>query len=139
MGMYSGLYYNQFGGKFEYGTDEVGKNRLHYLTIPFVYTYEVVEGVRLEVGPDLSFLLAAKEKYEFMGEKETYDIKEDVKSVQVGYNVAVSYTHEESGLGGFFRYNGGLTKMPSSDYDYKAYNGGFSLGVRYGINRLIHK
>lgn len=139
MGLYSGLFYNQFGGKFNYGDNEVSKNRLHYLSIPFTYTYEIYEGVRAEVGPDISFLVAAKEKYEYNGEKETYNINEDVSKVQIGYNIALSYTHDPTGLGGFFRYNGAFTKMPSSDYDYKAYNGGFSFGVRYRMNHLFNK
>ncbi len=139
MGLYSGLFYNQFGGKFNYSDDEVSKNRLHYLSIPFTYTYEFYEGIRAEVGPDISFLVAAKEKYEYMGEKETYNIKEDVSKVQIGYNIALSYTHDASGLGGFFRYNGAFTKMPSSDYDYNVHNGGFSFGVRYRMNHIFNK
>jgi hypothetical protein len=139
MGIYSGLFYNQFGAKFVYGDDEVSKNRLSYLSIPITYTYEFYEGIRAEIGPDISFLVAAKDKYEYLGEKESYDIKEDVRNVQIGYNIALSYTHYESGFGGFFRYNGAFTKMPSSDYDYNVVNGGFSFGIRYQMNHLFHK
>ena len=38
MGFISGLFYNQFGAKYEYGSNEVGKLRVHYLTIPFTFT-----------------------------------------------------------------------------------------------------
>jgi hypothetical protein len=141
MGFYSGLFYNQFGGKYEYtGTiDETSKDRLHFLTIPFTYTYEVYDGLRVEVGPDVSFLLAAKEIYEYNGTKETYDFKDDAAKAQLGYNIALSYTHEETGLAGFFRWNGAFTSVPDKDSDYKVYNGGFSFGIRYGLNRFLYK
>ena len=139
MGLYSGLFYSQFGGKYEYSSDETSKDRLHYLAIPITFTYEVYDGLRFEVGPDFAFLLAAKEVYEFMGEKETYDFKDDAAKAQLGYNIALSYTHTQSGLGGFIRWNGAFTSVPASDSDYKAYNGGFSFGARYRINHLFYR
>jgi len=138
MGFISGLFYNQFGAKYEYSSDDKGKLRVHYLTIPFTFTYTVYEGVNVEIGPDLSFLLAAKDKYEYMGEKETYDLKDDTNKVQIGYNIAVSYTHEESGLGGFIRWNGGFNNV-NKEGDYVIHNGGFSIGARYRINHLFEK
>jgi hypothetical protein len=140
MGIYSGLFYNQFGTRYpDDGSGETIKDRLSYLTIPFTFTYDVYKGIRLEAGPDLSFLLAAKEIYKFNGQKETYDFKEDVRKVQIGFNLAVSYIYEPLGLGGFIRYNGGLNRVPSSDFDTKAYNGGISFGARYRLNHLFYK
>lgn len=139
MGFFSGLFYNQFGSTIEYTEDDMSKDRLHYLSIPFTYTYDVFEGIRIEAGPDLSFLLSAKEKNEYMGQKETYDFKEQMHNIQFGYNIAVSYTHEETGLGGYFRYNGAFNKIPSSEYDTKIFNSGFSFGARYRINHLLKK
>jgi hypothetical protein len=69
----------------------------------------------------------------------TYDFKEDVRNVQLGYNIAVSYMHQQTGLGGFLRWNGGFTKVPTSEYGTSIYNGGFSIGARYRLNDLIHK
>jgi hypothetical protein len=141
LGFYSGLFYQQHGARFDYEgtTDETLKNKLHYLTIPITWTYEVYDGIRVEVGPDLSFLLAAKEKYKYQGQTETYNIKDDISKVQVGFNVAASYTHEPTGLAGFFRYNAGLTNVPSSDYDYVAKNGAISFGIRYRLNQHVIK
>ena len=139
MGFYSGLYYNQHGAKYEFSSDDTNKDRLHYLTIPFTFTYRVYDGIKVEVGPDLSFLLAAKQKNTYMGQTETYDFKDDVSKVQLGFNLAASYTHDQSGLGGFIRYNGGFTNVPSSDNDIKLKNGGISFGARYRINHLFYK
>ena len=141
MGIYSGLFYNQFGAKYDYendGSESSSKDRLSYLTIPVTFTYDLIYGIRAEVGPDISFLLSAKEIYKYDGDKETYDIKEDIANVQLGFNVGVAYTHEKTGLGGFIRYNGAFTSVPSSEYDYKAYNGSINLGVRYRINHLLY-
>jgi len=144
MGFYSGLFYNQFGGKWEYsGGSEIWKDRLHYLSIPFTFTYEVYDGLRIEAGPDVSFLLASKWIVEEDGVKETGDFKEDAAGAQLGYNIGLSYTHDQSGFGGFFRWNGAFTSPYSGDYvddtDFKVRNGGFSFGIRYGLNRLLYK
>jgi hypothetical protein len=142
MGINSGLFFNQFGARYDYEGDAAGsssRDRLSYLTIPFTFTYQVIEGLRAEAGPDLSFLVAAKEIYKYDGGKEIYDIKENIANVQVGFNLGISYTHDETGLGGFVRYNGAFTKIPSGDNEYKAYNAGFSLGVRYRINHLFYR
>jgi len=137
-GLNSGLFYNQFGAK--YGDEfEESKERIKYLTIPFTFTYEFYEGFRAEAGPDLAFLVGAKEIYEYNGQKETYDFKEDVRNFQLGYTLGVSYTHEPTGLGGYFHYNGGFTNVPISDYDTKFRNGGFTIGVRYRINQYLYR
>ena len=139
LGFTTGLLFNQFGSKYEYSSDEVSITRLSYLSIPFTFTYEVYNGIAIEAGPDLSFLLGAKEKYTYMGNTDSYDIKEDTRNVQIGFNVGVSYMHDDTGLGGFFRYNGGLNRVVSDEYDYKAYNGGLSVGLRYRVNQLFNK
>lgn len=138
LGFLSGLHYNQFGAKYEYSSNDKSKLRVHYLTIPFTFTYTVYEGVNVEIGPDLSFLLAAKEKNEYLGGKETYDLKDDTRKTQIGYNIAASYTHEESGLGGFIRWNGGFSNV-NKEGDYVIHNGGFSIGARYRLNKIVEK
>jgi hypothetical protein len=139
LGFYSGLFYFQNGAKIDLQetTGEMLRNKLHYLTIPFTPTYEVYKGIRVEGGFDLSFLLAAKAKYQYLDQTEIQNIKEEVSKAQIGFNIGTSYTHEPSGLIGFIRYNGGLTKMPSNDYDAKIRNGSISFGVRYMVNQYL--
>ena len=114
------------------------KNKLHYITIPITPTYEVYKGIRLEGGFDLSFLVAAKAKYEYLDQVEVQKIADEVSTAQIGFNIGTSYTHEPSGLAGFLRYNGGLTKMPSNDYDAKIHNGSISIGIRYRVNHHMN-
>ncbi len=139
LGFLSGLYYNQHGVKIDYSSDDQSKLRLSYLTIPLTFTYRVHNGISVEAGPDLSFLLSAKDKNTYNGQTETYDFKDETKNFQFGYNIAVSYMHDQSGLGGFVRWNGGLSKVRTSDSNNKIYNGGFSIGARYRINHLFYK
>ncbi len=136
----SGLFYSPFGAKVKYegdGYEQESKDKLGYLAVPLTFRYSFSNGLKAEAGPDVSFVLSAKKKYTYMGQTDTNDFKDDVGKVQIGFNAGLSYTHEDSGLGGFLRYNGGLTTMPNSDYDSKIYNGGISVGVRYDINSLF--
>jgi len=137
LGFYSGLFYFQNGAKYDYESTGTLKNKLHYLTIPFTPTYEVYQGIRVEGGLDLSFLLAAKGKYQYMDQTEIQNIKEDLSKAQIGFNIGASYTHATTGLIGFLRYNGGLTKLPSNDADYIARNGAISFGLRYIVNHHL--
>jgi len=140
LGFLSGLFYNQFGGRWEY-SDVKEKDKLSYLTIPITFTYEIIDGLRVEVGPDISFLVATKWIYDEGGDKTTESFKDDAAKAQIGYNLAISYTHEESGFGGFFRWNGAFTNPYSKDYigddDWKVHNGGFSFGIRYALSKIV--
>ena len=141
MGLLSGLYFNQFGTKYTYSGDgyiETNKERLSYITLPITYSYEVIDGLRLEAGPDVSVLLSAKQKFEYNGMKDINDIKDEINNFQFGFNFGASYLHEKTGLSGFIRYNGGFSKVPDGDYTGKLYNGGISGGIRYNINELFH-
>jgi hypothetical protein len=140
LGFYSGLLFNQFGGRWEY-SDVKEKDKISYLTIPITFTYEITDGLRVEVGPDISFMVATKWVYDEAGDKTTESFSDDAAKAQIGYNIAIAYTHEESGLGGFFRWNGGFTNPYSNDYigddDWKVHNGGFSFGIRYALNKIV--
>ena len=96
------------------------------------------ENVLAVFGWPLSFLLAAKEKNEYFGEKTTYNFTDDVRKVQLGYHIALAYKHHKSGLEGFLRWNAGFTKVPTSEYDTNIKNAGFSVGARYRINHLFY-
>jgi hypothetical protein len=140
LGFYSGLLYFQNGARIDLSetTGEMLKNKLHYLTIPFSPTYEVYNGIRIEAGFDLSFLLAAKAEYEYLDQVEIQNIKDEVSTAQIGFNIGTSYSHEPTGLAGFLRYNGGLTTMPSNEYDAKVRNGSISIGIRYRVNHHMN-
>ena len=76
--------------------DYTGTIKLSYLNIPLMAKYYVAEGFSLEAGPQIGFLLSAKDDYNDWRYGED-DIKEDVKGTDFGVNLGVGYKME-SGL-----------------------------------------
>ena len=138
-GLRSGLRFDGYGSRLDYsgdGIEDKAKDRLSYLTLPFTFNYEVANNFRVEAGPDVSFLLNAKQIQTYQGEKTTLNGTEYYSKAQVGLNIGVSYVHQ-SGVEFFAGYNRGLNKLRSSDYDQKIFNSSFNIGARYNINNLL--
>ena len=76
--------------------------KLAYLNIPVMAKYYVTEGFSLEAGPQIGFLMSAKEDSE--------DRKEFLNSTDFGFNVGAGYNlNEQMSLG--LRYNIGLSDI----------------------------
>lgn len=106
--------------------------KLSYLNLPIMAKYYVAEGLSLQVGPQLGFLLDAKVKVEVEGTEVEDDAKEAFKGVDFGLNFGLGYQLE---AGVFFdaRYNLGLSNIAdgegSEDVDLK--NSAFQISVGY--------
>ena len=111
--------------------------KMDYLNIPLMAKYYVTEGLSFEVGPQVGFLLSAKEKGEFDGDSETEDIKDFMNSVDFGLNFGLGYKLE-SGINFGARYNLGLSEVfedvDVDDDDDKSTNGVFQISVGYSFN-----
>ena len=89
--------------------DLEGEIKLTYLSIPLMAKFYVSEEFSLEIGPQVSFLLSAKDEYVFFGgETEEDDIKEYIKGLDLGANIGLGYKLE-GGLNFGARYTLGLT------------------------------
>lgn len=77
-----------------------------YLSIPVMAKYYVVEGLSLEAGPQVGFLLAAKAK----NGNDSEDMKDEFESVDFGLGIGASYKME-NGLFFNARYVLGLTDI----------------------------
>jgi hypothetical protein len=86
------------------GEDFDGTVKVDYLNVPLMAKYYVTNGLSLEAGPQIGFLLSAKDEYED-GED---DIKDFLKSTDFGVNFGLGYKLD-SGLFFSARYNLGLT------------------------------
>ena len=112
------------------------KSNLSYLNIPVMAKYYVAEKFSLEAGPQIGFLLSAKEKYEFSGNGVSESGKEDVKdsyeSIDFGVNFGAGYDFTEN-LSVGLRYNLGLSNIAKTEdgEDFKMNNSVFSLSVGY--------
>lgn len=104
----------------DYSDEEFeGTFKLDYLNIPLMAKFYVGEGFSLEAGPQIGFLLSAKDEYDFTGtafKSEEEDIKEFVKDIDFGINVGVGYKLE-GGLNFGARYNLGLSDANDSGDD----------------------
>lgn len=139
------LLYSAQGAKLKFSTaDEFSFTtekqdiKLGYLNIPIIAKYYVIPGLSIEAGPQVGFLLSAKnefsydyyitEAYSSSGED---DIKDDSKSIDFGFNFGAGYEFTEN----VFvqgRYNLGLTSISeetTGESDPK--NGVLQISVGY--------
>lgn len=97
----------------EYDVDgQNGKFKFDYLNIPVIFKFEVAEGLNLEVGPQVGFLLSANAE---MGDIEQ-DIKDYIKGTDFAAAVGLSY-RMQSGLSVGARANLGFSEG-SDDEDF---------------------
>lgn len=108
-------------------------SRLHYIDVPVLARVNA-GGLFFELGPQVGFLVAAKQKQELSGGTAagTYnqDIKDRVRTVDFGYAAGLGY-QLSNGPGIGLRYNGGFidTKNPSNSSSVR--NSAFQLYVSY--------
>lgn len=120
------------------------KLSLGYLNIPVMAKFYVAEKFSLEAGPQIGFLLSAKEKAEgsIGGENISVeaDVKDGHKSIDFGVNFGAGYDFTEN-LSVGIRYNLGLSNIYETgddsgeeieiESDAKVKNSVFSLSVGY--------
>ncbi|WP_281232068.1 porin family protein [Flavobacterium gelatinilyticum] len=118
--------------KAYFSSDE--KVNLGYLNVPLMFKYYVIEGLNIEAGPQIGFLLSAKSKYKVTDDYGTVSSNDDIKrlcnSVDFGLNFGLGYDVTKN-LSVGARYNLGLTNVYKSDYFAKAKNSVISLTVGY--------
>jgi len=89
-----------------------------YINVPVMFKYFVIKKLSIEAGPQVGFLVSAKDKYEstetFEGtvtkESKTVDVKNLHKSIDFGFNIGAGYDITDN----FFtslRYNIGLSDI----------------------------
>ncbi len=98
--MYSGQGFKQTIANTDY------KYNLHYINIPVLAQFMVGDGFRLETGPQLGILAAARQK---VGGASN-DIKGNYKPVDFGWVVGAGYIFP-SGFGIDARYNLGISNI----------------------------
>ncbi|WP_375435333.1 porin family protein [uncultured Hymenobacter sp.] len=82
--------------------------RLSYLDVPLAFHVNA-DGLFFEAGPQVGFLLAAKNKTGNV----SVDTKSGYNTVDFGYLFGLGY-QRKSGLGIGLRYNGGFTNIPKA-------------------------
>ncbi len=106
--------------------DELGGDadlKLGYLNVPIMAKYYLMEGLSIEAGPQVGFLMSAK--------AEDDDVKDGYKSIDFALNGGVAY---DLPMGVFFqaRYSAGLSDINDFEgSDAKITNNVISLSVGY--------
>lgn len=88
------------------GNSYEGKSSTLYLNLPLMVRYNIVAGLHGELGPQVGFLLSAKDKFQ----GESFDSKDGYKSLDFGVNVGAEYQFP-MGLFLNARYNWGLSNI----------------------------
>lgn len=136
------ILYSAQGAKSEESFDGVtitSKTKLDYLNIPIMAKYYVTEGLALEAGPQVGFLVSANAEDEVEGDTGDFDfetgdvdISDFTSGIDFGVGVGASYRLD---MGVFFgaRYNLGLSNIndfEGSD-DFKNQNNVIQISVGY--------
>ncbi|KAF2518520.1 PorT family protein [Flavobacterium salilacus subsp. salilacus] len=97
--------------------------KFDYINIPIMAKYYLMEGLSIEAGPQVGFLMSAK--------AEDEDIKDSYKSIDIALNGGVAY---DLPMGLFFqaRYSAGISDISDIEgSDDKITNNVISLSVGY--------
>ena len=136
------LLYSAQGSKEVYTEDFGGidvkvedKAKLDYINLPIMAKYYVTDGLSIEAGPQIGFLISSKleSEYTLDGETESneIDIKEFTSGLDLGLGIGLGYK-VDSGLNFSARYNLGLSNVNDfSGSDLKNQNNVFQLSVGY--------
>lgn len=123
------LVYSAQGAELSGGGD-TSKYKLDYLNIPLMAKYEVTQGLNLEAGPQIGFLLSAKDEFDEFDESGEEDIKEFFNSIDFGVGVGINYAME-TGLNFGARYNLGISDINDGFELSTLQNGVFQISVGY--------
>jgi len=104
-------------------TDNV-KTKLHYINVPVLVQYMFGKGVRLQTGPQVSFLTSAETKTPVA----EIDGNNVFKKTDFAWSVGAGYL-TGPGLGFDVRYNLGLTDISKNNADLK--NRVWQVGIFY--------
>ncbi|UYW01485.1 PorT family protein [Flavobacterium agricola] len=106
-------------GNVDFKTDV----KADFINVPILAKYYALEGLSVEAGPQIGFLVKAKQG--------SVDVKDAFKSVDFGLAVGASYYFTEN-IFASARYNFGLTDVAKHSSDgFKMHNNVFQVAVGY--------
>lgn len=123
------LLYSSQGALQKEGDDKIKWN-LGYINVPLMIQYNA-SGFYAETGPEIGFLMSAKIKYEFGGDSESMDVKDELKGINFGWGLGLGYKLQNN-LGIGARYVLGLSNIVDSD-EVKYTQNGFHVGLFYTL------
>ena len=119
------LVYSANGANYKYTNNDT-RISLGYINMPVLLQYMFASGLRLQAGPQVSFLVHAVSRNNSIKE----NIIDDLNTVDFGLATGASYQVPNTGFGFDARFNLGLTDI-NKDGNIKSTNRGFQVGVFY--------
>jgi len=113
-----GATYTNDNGDYKYNLD--------YINVPVLIQYMFDNGLRLEAGPQVGFLVSAKTK----NNSTTSDVRDDMNPIDFGVSFGASFVVPSTGFGLDARYNLGITDI-NKNGTVNSTNRGFQLGAFY--------
>lgn len=112
-------------------SDDYTKIVSSYINVPILAKLYVLKKLSVEFGPQFGFLMSAKEKTEYSGQKSEVAYNENyINTFDLSVALGASF-HVTSSIYVNFRYNLGLTDMLEESYFGENKNRVFQLGVGY--------
>ncbi|MBL0014449.1 MAG: PorT family protein [Flavobacterium sp.] len=121
------LLYSGQGATYTGSVPGFSRIKLDYITLPVLAKFPIANNLSLETGPQVGFLISAKNKT-----NESNDKIEDLKTIDFGLNAGLNY---ELNNGVFFqaRYNLGLTDVGIAGDNKRASN----AVIQFSIGKLF--
>lgn len=124
------IVYSLQGAQYTNSLGITTKRNLGYINVPVLLQYMFDNGFRLQAGPQVGFLVNAKDK---SSNGNSEDIKNSFKPLDFGLSAGIGYVHPATGFGVDLRYNLGLSNI-NENSTVKSSNRGGQLGIFYLIN-----
>ncbi|MDR6967937.1 opacity protein-like surface antigen [Flavobacterium arsenatis] len=133
------LLYSQQGTKLEYTESDGFENytikataKYDYLNIPVMAKYYVANGFNLQAGPQIGFLVGAKDKVEVESIALEVDAKDNLNKLDFGLNFGAGYDFTNK-IFAEVRYNLGLSELGKDEEGLEGKNSVFqiSLGFKF--------
>ncbi|MEL0644823.1 porin family protein [Olleya sp. Ti.3.14] len=139
------LMYSSQGFGSEYSDEILGTTvnyeetlKLDYINLPVMAKYYVTEGLSIEAGPQIGFLMSADYEFEASAggdsESESEDAKDDFKSIDFGFGAGIGYKLD-NGLNFSARYTLGLANIAEDaeegESDFSIQNNVFQVSVGF--------
>ncbi|MDH0673680.1 PorT family protein [Empedobacter sp. GD03861] len=134
------LLYSKQGAGLKTNDNSKAKLITHNINIPLMGRYEIMDGLNVEFGPQLGFLVSAKKKTEEGKINEKEKFVDNFKTFDFGLNFGAAYKVSDE-LEINARFTKGLSNI--NDYypqtvndNYKITNTYFSIGVAYKLAEM---
>lgn len=124
------LVFSAQGAKYDVSDIDASLN-FNYLNLPLLVRYNNPSGFYAELGPQVGFLMSAKEKVE----DEDEDIKDSFKGIDFGAALGIGY-QMKNGFGFGARYALGLSNIldtEDEESDVSVKNNVISVGIFYNF------